>query len=164
MPLPPQLSAETTGVSKLLKKGSSKLIMKVKNNIVIDDLFNLDNVLGRIMDRSVSGSDEDTDYVAYLLNSVQVITNLSVSYETRFCVTCNYPTIFRGEYGQHPVNWTAWHETQDFQHFQELSPHFLGRMLPIITACKNHTSRHWYTSRESKINISHFLPFHFSGV
>ena len=91
-------------MSKLLKKGSSKFIIKVKNNIVIDDLFNLDNVLGRIMDRSVSGSDEDTDYVAYLLNSVQVITNLNVSYETRFCVTCNYPTIFRGEYGQHPVN------------------------------------------------------------
>ena len=76
--------------------------MKVKNNIVIDDLFNLDNVLGRIK-RSVSG-DEDTDYVAYLLNSVEVITNLNVSYETRFCVKCNYLTIFRGEYGQHPVN------------------------------------------------------------
>merc|ERR1712123_96463 len=56
---------------------------QVKNNIVIDDLFNLDNVLGRIK-RSVSG-DEDTDYVAYLLNSVEVITNLNGGIRSTSC-------------------------------------------------------------------------------
>lgn len=51
---------------------------QVKNNIVVDDLLaQVDNALRRFK-RSVSVT-EDTDYVAYLLNSVEVLTNINVS-------------------------------------------------------------------------------------
>merc|ERR1711971_1001995 len=50
---------------------------QVENNIVIDDMFNLGKILRRFK-RSAS-SNGDTDYVAYLLNSVEVISNKNVS-------------------------------------------------------------------------------------
>ena len=40
-------------------------------------MFNLGKILRRFK-RSETG-DEDTDYVAYLLNSVEVLTNINVS-------------------------------------------------------------------------------------
>eukprot|EP00090_Calanus_glacialis_P012114 TRINITY_DN20553_c0_g1_i1.p1 TRINITY_DN20553_c0_g1~~TRINITY_DN20553_c0_g1_i1.p1 ORF type:complete len:253 (-),score=52.96 TRINITY_DN20553_c0_g1_i1:67-789(-) len=63
---------------------------QVDNNIAIDDLFNLDKILGRFK-RSASG-DEDTDYVAYLLNSVEVISNLNGGIHSTSCELKNLAT------------------------------------------------------------------------
>jgi len=56
---------------------------QVENNIVIDDLFNLDKIIGRFK-REASG-DTDTDYMSYLLNSVEIITNLKGGIRSTSC-------------------------------------------------------------------------------
>jgi len=57
---------------------------QVKNNIVVDDLLaQVDNALRRFK-RSVSVT-ENTDYVAYLLNSVEVLTNINGGVQSASC-------------------------------------------------------------------------------
>merc|ERR1712212_536331 len=57
---------------------------QVTNNIVVDDLLaQVDNALGRFK-RAVPVT-EDTDYVAYLLNSVEVLTNIKGGVQSASC-------------------------------------------------------------------------------
>merc|ERR1712212_104893 len=57
---------------------------QVTNNIVVDDLLaQVDNALGRFK-RAIPVT-EDTDYVAYLLNSVEVLTNINGGVQSASC-------------------------------------------------------------------------------
>jgi len=57
---------------------------QVTNNIVVDDLLaQVDNALGRFK-RAVPVT-EDTDYVSYLLNSVEVLTNINGGVQSASC-------------------------------------------------------------------------------
>merc|ERR1712212_816954 len=57
---------------------------QVTNNIVVDDLLaQVDNALGRFK-RAVPVT-EDADYVAYLLNSVEVLTNINGGVQSASC-------------------------------------------------------------------------------
>jgi len=56
---------------------------QVDNNIVIGDLFNLDNILGRI--KRDASREMEIDYMSYLLNSVEVISNLKGGIKSTSC-------------------------------------------------------------------------------
>merc|ERR1711892_979911 len=101
---PTSLVADLFGNKKLNSRSDDSFFSflpkpQVQHNIVIDDLLDMDKILGRF--KRTASVDTDTDYMSYLINALEVISNLNGGIQSASCelnrlaINPKFPTLSR---------------------------------------------------------------------